>query len=119
MKLNCDCVRDILLCCEEAFENHSSFLTHEKLASLLPSYSEAEIISALESLDEAGYIICSFLYGDGTVSSVTISKITFEGTEFLEIIRPKSTWEKIKGFISKNAVPSVTKLFELIKIFTN
>ena len=119
MRLNCDCVRDILLCCEESFNNHTSFLTHEKLVTLLPTYSESDIISALQSLDEAGYIVCEFLYGDGTVSSVAINKITFEGMEFLEIIRPKSNWEKFKGFISKNAVPSVAKLFELIKIFTN
>ncbi len=51
MKLNLDCVRDILLTVENA--KYEETLTFDKLHNLLPNYTEEDLHYCLVKLDEA------------------------------------------------------------------
>lgn len=95
MKLEIECIRDILL----TLENQSDFVempTHE-FASLLPQYPFKQIIYTCLRLYEGGYLNL-FLFtlpGSSTPTIRCIGDLTITGHEFLADIKPKSNWEKI------------------------
>lgn len=118
MKLNCDCVRDILLLFEKktepSDESHKRFLTLSDFSTSLENYSKSEIISAIESLSIANYLKCNLLYGEGQIVSAVVTSITVEGYDFLEIIRPKTAWEKFKSVISRSDASTFKKIVDII-----
>lgn len=115
MRLNYDCVRDVLLKLEELLtieydEDSESFeLQFTDIEQLYNSLSEdykiEDVLYTVKNLDEAGFISASFNYGDGCITDCIISDITYEGNEFIDQIRPKDIWSKIKsGFVKVGAV---------------
>lgn len=100
MKLNPDCIRDILLSIEEV-SNFNSLLTSEQLSksSYLAEHSKDEILYHLHQLELAGYIIAPSkqMYGDVFL----LNDLSPLGHEFLSDIRQDANWNKIKS-ISKD-----------------
>lgn len=100
MKLNPDCIRDILLSIEEV-SNFNSLLTSEQLSksSYLAEHSKDEILYHLHQLELAGYIIAPSkqMYGDVFL----LNDLSPLGHEFLSDIRQDTNWNKIKS-ISKD-----------------
>ncbi|HCW79596.1 MAG TPA: hypothetical protein DG942_00650 [Ruminococcaceae bacterium] len=108
MKLNPDCIRDILLAIESQVPegNHriqdsmniDAFLKNEYTRK----YDEKEIIYVLLRLEEAGLINSSHkLYSGGSVVHFWVSSLTFSGHQYLEKIRDDGHWKQIKTIGSK------------------
>lgn len=118
MKLNYDCVRDVLLELEETLtieevfydlgegeesELTFSFIDINRLAKLerLKKYSKKDICYSVNKLNEAGYINAEPIPGDD-LSDYLISDITYVGHEFLQSIKSDSVWNHVKD-VSKKA----------------
>ena len=105
MRLNHDCVRDILLELEEklSFEEHFFMYQLQELESF-SKYGEEVSIYALLKLIKANYINGKPFYADNGLHNLSISSITWEGHQFLDNIRESVVWKaannKVKGFSS-------------------
>lgn len=95
MKLNPNCMRDILLYLEEHLDISPELEYQEVDAYQLAKhleYSIQEIVNTLLVLRDAEFIE---LATNGTLSQVDVYLITYNGYQFIESIRPKSVWEKV------------------------
>ena len=95
MKLNPNCMRDILLYLEEHLDISPELEYQEVSAYQLTDhlkYSIQEIVNTLLVLRDADFINLST---DGTLSEIDVYLITYSGYQFIESIRPKSVWEKV------------------------
>jgi hypothetical protein len=106
MKLDIECVRDILLTIE-AQTDFVQISTHN-FASLLPQYSLNQIIYACWRLYEGGYINLFLFYPPNQSTPIIrcIGDLTFQGHEFLADIKPKSNWEKLSGAFKQSGSAS-------------
>lgn len=116
MRLNYDCVRDVLLKLEELLtikydENSESFdfdmVDIKQLYDSLSNtdYTIEDVLYTVKILDGADFISASMNYGDGRIVDCIIIDITYEGTEFINKVRPKDIWSKLKGgFVKAGAV---------------
>lgn len=98
MKLDIDCIRDVLIEFESfSYGNFSP--TH--LKNSVAKHGQEQVIYTLAKLIEAGFMVGDF-YRDvnGFIHLEYVCDITFDGHEFLANIKPESTWEKLsKGFV--------------------
>lgn len=101
MKLNLECLRDILLTVENA--EYEERLTFDKLHERLPNYSEEDLHYCLIKLDESGLleVITIQIPRQHMPGIKTIHNLTFQGHEFLENIKAENTWNKTKSIASK------------------
>lgn len=108
MKLNLDCMRDILLTLEQF--NYGQIIHHKEIEEKLsPTYSESEIRYSLLKLAEAGYIKAQVFNEPGFCSWVDIIfDITYIGHEFLNSIRPQSIWQKLSPLAKKTGIESLS-----------
>jgi len=105
VKLDLDCIRDVLLFVEANQRFNSSGLlrpiTLEKLVNGLPVYDPDLVLYTCQKLDEGGYLVFSAHYASDSLYDAWVSEITFQGHEFLETIRPESVYKKTKSIILK------------------
>lgn len=99
MKLNHECVRDLLLFIEDALE-YGTYANAERI--VLKDYSKNVIVYTADKLLEAGYIGGSRheYSGHDNLPSIGISSITWEGHKFLDSIRDDSVWKNTKNILS-------------------
>lgn len=123
MKLNPDCIREILL----TIENNSGF----KRTTVFSADETASPSKINYSMDEIAYHIRQCLMSDlifgvnfyDCGSNITVSDLTPKGHEFLENIRSDKIWKGTKeiahkiGSVSLNALTSIASnvITELIK----
>lgn len=101
MKLNLDCIRDILLTVENAkYEEQLSF---DKLHERLPKYSEEDLHYCLIKLDEAGLleVVTIPVMRQHLPGIKSVHNLTFYGHEFLENIKSDNAWNKTKSIAAK------------------
>lgn len=114
MKLNPDCIRDILLYLEENLkinENKFSTVTFNQIKNDLSNYSEDDIFYSIYNLKQIRFI-------EGNIKDVAemkmpiceIQNITWNGHQFLNTIRPTSVWEATKSGASKLGIMSMHAL---------
>lgn len=115
MKLNPDCVRDVLLYLEKnlKIKNSSEFseITLKEIKEALSQYTEEDVFYSVYNLYQIKYI-------EGKVNDVgnkkmffcEINNITWDGHQFLNTIRPKTVWEATKDGASKLGVMSMHAL---------
>lgn len=117
MKLNCDCVRDVLLQLEELLvceQNDDGFsFKPVKLKDLnekfSDKYSNDEILYTICKLKDGKYIKAKTIDANSKVVYCEVSEITNEGHMFLDTIRPKSLWEQlIKDLPSVSSIATIT-----------
>ncbi|MDU0332638.1 DUF2513 domain-containing protein [Paenibacillus sp. 3LSP] len=98
MRLNHDCVRDLLLTIEETLPLDAIALTpglhqHENLSK----YEYEEIVYCVSKLREAGFIET---IGQDLISPagrvIKVRGLTYTGHLFLDNIREPSRWKKVK-----------------------
>lgn len=101
MKLNYDCVRELLLTLESnlIMDNSLSYvnISLNKICELMPEFSKEEIAYASLKLDEAEYIIIKPLNADNKIIDIRYSGITYEGHQYLDSIRDAKLWNVIKS----------------------
>lgn len=92
MKLNPDCIRDILLLVEETTSlDYSLDITLEELPESLYHYSPEEVAYHVKQCELSNLLIVRSWYLDGDCS---ISYLTPEGHRFLSDIRKDTNWNK-------------------------
>lgn len=104
MKLNIDCIRDILFYLEENLQLTPDLELEEISLFDLPqhlNYSIQELANTLLVLQEAGFIEAFVDYGDNQITLLDIYRITYDGYQFIESIRPETVWNKVKS-VGKN-----------------
>ena len=112
MKLDIDCVRDILLTIEAYPEPMNLYIFD--FAKKLPAYSPTEIIYCCQRLYEANYLNLFFVEIRSHSELDAVGDLTFFGHEFLEHIRDDNVWSKSKkilsviGSFSFNVITEVT-----------
>ncbi len=96
MKLNPDCIRDILIQCENVITfNNSYYYARGSSSSLAEKYSHDEIIYHIKQAKDAGLISTGPFYDAG--ESVHITDLTPAGHEFLANARTETVWNKLKS----------------------
>ena len=101
MRLNPDCIRDILFSIED-ISSYDSFISSSQLANTdsLKKYTEDEILYHLRQLDWNGYIVT--LSKNKTLDGIFfIADLSPRGHEFISNIRNDTNWNKVKK-ISKD-----------------
>ena len=100
MKLQHDCVRDILIKCEEYLfltdELSWSPLSLRDLCSLLTQYSRGDIAYTLYLLEEAGFIEAHIVEVDSGICEIIVYRLTYTGHEFIGSIKSDNVWKKIQ-----------------------
>lgn len=98
MKLNHECVRDLLLYIEENL-NYNDELEVNNLK--LNNYSVEELLYTSQKLAEAGYINCdNSIYIDDEYPIVFINSISYKGHQFLDTVRDNQVWTNTKKVLS-------------------
>lgn len=106
MKLNYDCVRDVLITLEENLEfGKSCPMMH--LCSLLDNYDSKEVEYACLKLAETQYLRVMYGKKGPFPEIINITDITYEGHEFLNTIRPEEVYEQAQQKI-KSQIGSVS-----------
>ena len=118
MELNKDCVRDVLLSCEELLkmdeEGYMNSLSHEELEQVLPNYKTEDIIYTEVKLKEAGFLDVKVTRASGNILvDVRINDITFTGHEFLNDIRDDNNWKKVKEIAKSVGAFSINMIAQI------
>lgn len=117
MKLNNDCVRDLLLYIEQnvGVEDYVDIATLD-----LSPYTTEDLIYTSQKLNEAGYInakISKYVDGD---CDVYINSLTWNGHKFLDNIRDDNVWKTTKGVVSKFSSVSLSVIENIAsQVITN
>lgn len=95
MKLDPNCVRDILLAIEKLDFDETT--NPEKLHDTLPDYTVEQLTYTCLKLDEGEFITLITVSAMGSYQPgiKCIIGLTYKGHEFLEKVRPKSVWDKV------------------------
>ena len=105
MKLDFDCIRDILLTVENT--EFAEMLTAQNLSDEL-GYPLEVIMYTAKMLEQGGYItgrIDDVLQYPPQANDCIIYSLTFTGHEYLNSIRDNSVWSKFKSIVGKAALP--------------
>lgn len=112
MKLNNDCIRDILLSVESMDYNEE--WTIDNLILLLTDYSEDELQYHCIKLHEAGFLKAITVRSlRSPLQIARIQDLTFEGHQFLANIRSDKNWnttKKIAKSIGANSISAITQI---------
>ncbi len=100
MKLNLDCVRDVLIVLEdtENMDNTGNLELIEinDIENALPDYERKELLYTLRHLIEEHYINGEIISSCGEPDIYEIDDLSWKGHELLKNIRNKPVWEKVK-----------------------
>ena len=117
MKLNQDCIRDLLLYLEENLKLND-YLSISNIS--LKNYSSEELLYTADKLYEAGYLKCSRKVYDNTDLMIFVSSITYSGHQFLDNIRDDKVFAKTKSILSGFKSISIDIISETAsKVITN
>lgn len=107
MKLNYDCVRDILLVLEEESDFGSIVLfDSEHPHGLESKYSLNEVLYHLRFLNESDMLYKAKIYSYG----YAVQDLSPAGHKFLEEIRSNTNWNKTKSIASQVGVSTLDSL---------
>ncbi len=97
MKLNPDCIRDILFVVEE-YSTYSNDVSEDKLyENLVPKYSQEEILYHVRQCEHSGLFLKVQHYFGG----FSIQDLSPYGHQFINDIRQDTNWNRTKD-IAKN-----------------
>lgn len=111
MKLIADDVRDVLLELEEnlTLNGNINIYQYEKYP-IFEKIGRDRYLYTLLQLIDGGILIGNVRQGGNEIVDISIGQITFEGHEFLDNIRPLTTWEKAKNEAKKIGGVSISIL---------
>lgn len=112
MKLNPDCVRDVLLTVEEETDfNQMWTYTFETIPKTLSPYSHQEIIYHIAQCEKSSLIDGFKSYDDGDM--IVVGDLTPDGHEFLANIRSETLWRDVKDVGKKVGSFSLSSLMQI------
>lgn len=108
MKLNPDCIRDVLLYLEENLKiSEREFLpiTLVTLEEELTQYPKEDVFYSVYNLRQIGFIEGTFKDTiTGKMQYCNIENITYAGHQFLATVKSETIWRKTKSVVSKVGV---------------
>lgn len=112
MKLNPDCIRDILLTIESEVDYNKGIIFEPKQSEyeLLKKYSVNELFYHLRQCDESLFFYQSTVYLGGSYS---IRDLTPNAHQFLADIRSDSNWNKVKSISKKVGSNSIDAIKQI------
>lgn len=119
MVLDLNCVRDTLLTLEKWLVlNDNLEFVHLNLDEICRSsemlkHSQSSIAYTLVLLDEAGFVKCSIAYTGTGIYDLSVIRLTYQGHQLLDSIRPQSTWHKIQVICEKSGFKSISAVMEI------
>ena len=122
MKLDINCVRDTLITLESwlVLNDNLEFLClgldEINKSSEMLKYTKPEVAYTLVLLKEAGFIEARVDYSSGRIYELDVIRLTFSGHQFLDTIRPQSTWNKIHELSEKTGLKSISAIMEIADI---
>lgn len=115
MRLNHDCVRDLLLTIESSEKQDYLHFEEIKDSPLMKSYQSDEIIYCFKKLLEKKFVNGQSFKGDGVTFGFVVADLTWDGHEFLDNIRDNHVWKETKAISSKVASASLSVLADVAK----
>lgn len=122
MKIDLNCVRDTLLYLEEwliltdELKYKSLSLEEIHQGGDLLKYPLPQLAYTLTKMEEAGFILAQIGYSSGTIYTLEVISLTYSGHQFLDTIRPESTWNKIHNICDKTGLKSVSAIMDIANI---
>lgn len=114
MRLNPDCIRDILFYIEENtdYQNWTDFPRSPQNFNikLKNDYPANEILYHLELCEEYGYIITT---NSQSIGAIQVKRLSVLGHEFLENIRQDTNWNKTKEISQKVGASSLNFISQI------
>ncbi len=98
MKLDHNCVRDLLLYLEDNLKYNDKININNLT---LKNYNKQTLMYTADRLIEAEYINPLICWNCNEQHVIIVKSITYQGHQFLDTIRDKSVWETTKSKISK------------------
>lgn len=111
MKLNPDCIREVLMEVE-SIEFNAELLLSDLCASL-KNFSEDQIEYTCIKLEEAGLIKAMVVELENETSVPVIFDLTYAGHEFLSDTRSNKMWETVKSTAGKIGAFSLKTLSQI------
>ena len=116
MKLNYDCLRDVLL----AVEAHEYIDNDLKVSELWPSdllalpalafYDRKDVTYAAMIAIEAGLLLGKFQASNEEIDYLYIMRLTADGHDFIESIRPELLWEQLRELGENTGIMSISMI---------
>ena len=110
MRLNPDCIRDILLFIESTTDSKIRYVDLESILNALSQYDENTIQYHLYQIENSKLILGA-VHADNKPS--IISDLSPKGHEFLENIRSDSNWNKTKEIANNIGSFSINNLSQI------
>lgn len=132
MKLNHECIRDVLLYLESIpyiSENSDGYIEYqpifiENLYESLPQYTHQDIFYSIFNMEQAGFLDATIQSSDDCIHICCVNFLTYSGHEFLESIRDPKRWGLIQRSLpairnySLSAISSIAEGFTSAAIST-
>ncbi|MGJ8729317.1 DUF2513 domain-containing protein [Listeria aquatica] len=118
MKLNADCMRQILFTLEDKPLHQSlqaeDFMSSERTKQFLYD----DIVYSVQMLEQKGFIAAK-IYPTKDRTIVLVNDLTIHGQEFLEEIYSDTKWNKIKSVLKEEGLPtSINRISKVIAKLT-
>lgn len=110
MKLNPDCIRDILLAVEAICDTGRYFDSRIDLDKILGNYNVEEIAYHARQCDMAGMF---YKFKRGIDGGWEVADLTPKGHEFLANIRENTIWNNVKAVSSKVGSKSLSAISQI------
>lgn len=105
MKLNHECVRDLLIYLEDELLFTSNLCAND---IKIDPHESADIVYAVAKLSESKYIEASQIsYSFETMPTYHIQSITWNGHRLLDNIRDENVWKKTKSIVAQFSSVSI------------
>lgn len=105
MKLNHECVRDLLIYLEDELLFTSNLCAND---IKIDPHESADIVYAVAKLSESKYIEASQIsYSFETMPIFHIQSITWNGHKLLDNIRDENVWKKTKSIVAQFSSVSI------------
>lgn len=116
MKLNPDCIRDILLSIEETTDYYTRFeyVPGTSIHGRIQKYSHDEIIYHIHQCRLSGLVFRCEINGNG--GYITIEDLSPSGHEFLEKIRADTIWNKTKEIAGAIGTKSLDATIQIASV---
>lgn len=111
MKLNIDCIREILLIMEDMPRNES--LSGAELREILSEFSADDVDYSCLKLKEAGYIEATIKVIPEEFFVLQLKDITFSGHQFIADIRTQTVWNETKSICEKVGSFSISAIMQI------
>ncbi|MDK7927103.1 MAG: DUF2513 domain-containing protein [Staphylococcus simulans] len=114
MKLDHDCIRDILLTIEE-MDYTITGLTKNVFEeqNRIQKYESIQVLYTLKRLNDAGFINVMFAKGEAFYHFYNVHSMTYSGHQLLDDIRDDKVWKETKDKASKLSSVSIPVLQQI------